>query len=231
MNIALIDDHSLFAEGLKTLLSDFEPEPHVSVYHDCESALNAANDEVVDLVLLDYYLSGLSQLEALDAVRQHFPHARIVVVSALDDASLIRKIIEAGAAGFIPKTATYAVLTAALQLVAAGGTYLPAEALEETAPKPEPSVDATVDGCTGLDCLSKRQQEVLLQVVQGMPNKKIAQNLNISEHTVKAHVSASFRLLGVSNRTEAVYAAAKLQRESLARQVAGGDDQQINREV
>ena len=218
MNIALIDDHGLFAEGLKTLLSDFTPEPHVSVFHDCESALNTVRDDSVDLVLLDYYLSGLSQLEALDAVRDHFPHASIVVVSALEDASLIRKIIDAGAAGFIPKTASYAVLTAALQLIAAGGTYLPTEALEETAPTSLPTLAATVDGATGLDCLSKRQQEVLLQVVQGMPNKRIAQNLNISEHTVKAHISASFRLLGVSNRTEAVYAAAKLQRESLARQ-------------
>ncbi len=219
MNIVLIDDHSLFAEGLKTLLSDFKPEPRVVIHPSCECALNTADTESVDLILLDYYMSGLSELDALAAVRRHFFNARIVVVSAVDDPAIIRAIIEAGAAGFIPKTATYAVLTAALHLVAAGGTYLPAEALEEAPPKADRPVDAVVDGNVGLDCLSRRQQEVLLQVVQGMPNKKIAQNLNISEHTVKAHVSASFKLLGVSNRTEAVYAAAKLQRESLARQL------------
>lgn len=219
MNIVLIDDHSLFAEGLKTLLSDFKPKPRVVIHPSCECALNAADTESVDLILLDYYMSGLSELEALEAVRRHFSNARIVIVSAVDDPAIIRAIIEAGAAGFIPKTATYAVLTAALHLVTAGGTYLPAEALEDAPPKADRPVDAVVDGNVGLDCLSRRQQEVLLQVVQGMPNKKIAQNLNISEHTVKAHVSASFKLLGVSNRTEAVYAAAKLQRESLARQL------------
>ena len=220
MNIVLIDDHSLFSEGLKTLLADFEPEPQVTMFPGCESAIASTEPESVDLILLDYYLSELSQLEALDAVRKHYVNARIVVVSAVEDPAVIRAIIEAGAAGFIPKTATYAVLTAAIHLVAAGGTYLPAEALDDASPVPGRPVDATVRGSAGLDCLSKRQQEVLLQVVQGRPNKVIAQNLKISEHTVKAHVSAAFKLLGVSNRTEAVYAAAKLQRESLAGRAA-----------
>ncbi len=216
MNIVLIDDHSLFSEGLKTMLVDFDPQPQVEMYPGCESAIKSANPEAVDLILLDYYLSGVSQLEALEVVRNHFINARIVVVSALEDPAVIRAIIEAGAAGYIPKSATYAVLTAAIHLVAAGGTYLPAEALDDALPVAGRPVDATVRGNAGLDCLSKRQQEVLLQVVQGRPNKVIAQNLKISEHTVKAHVSAAFKLLGVSNRTEAVYAAAKLQRKSLA---------------
>ncbi len=161
----------------------------------------------------------MTELVALDAIRRHFSNARIVVVSAEDDPVVIRSIIDAGAAGFIPKTATYAVLTAALQLVTAGGTYLPAEAFAEHgqskysrvargASPPEPLSHH------GLQGLSRRQREVLLLVVQGLPNKVIAQRLKISEHTVKAHVSASFKLLGVSNRTEAVYVAARMQRDA-----------------
>lgn len=220
MRIVLVDDHSLFAEGLKTLLSDLDPTPHVSLCRSCEDALLIEPSDPVDLILLDYYLPGLSALAALDALRRHFTNARIIVVSAENDPLVIRSIIDAGAAGYIPKTATYAVLTAAVHLVAAGGTYLPPEALDDVEPKQRSRGDENATAREpltgrGLGCLSKRQREVLRLVVQGLPNKLIADRLRISEHTVKAHVSASFKLLGVSNRTEAVYVAAKMQREPL----------------
>lgn len=217
MKILMVDDHNLFAEGLRTLLSDFEPRPDITMCVSCELALDTPDPETIDLILLDYYLAGISELTALKRLREKFINSRIAVVSAVDDPAVIRKIIDAGAAGFIPKTSTFAVLSAALKLVLSGGTYLPPQALDETnhalVPIPVPRNE-------GLDCLSKRQREVLLQVVQGKPNKVIARSLDISEHTVKAHVSASFRLLGVRNRTEAVYAAAKLQREAMEKAVS-----------
>ncbi len=226
VKILLIDDHSLFAEGLRILLKDFDQQVQLVCCNSCEAALEQPEPETVELILLDYYLPGISGVEALSALRDYCPNSRITVVSALDDPKHIRRIIDAGAAGFIPKTSTFAVMSAALHLVLAGGTYLPPQAIEE---KPRNQVEnhhldlhhvdahhADVHdgaGRTGLDCLSVRQREVIMQVVQGKPNKVIARTLDISEHTVKAHISASFKLLGVSNRTEAVYAAAKLYRD------------------
>lgn len=219
MRILLIDDHSLFAEGLRILLKDFDQAVRLACCNSCELALQQPDPEKVELILLDYYLPGLSGVQALSALREYCPNSRIIVVSALDDPRDIRQIIDAGAAGFIPKTSTFAVMSAALHLVLAGGTYLPPQAIEEKTSRGHGQRDGhgNLYG-GGLDCLSQRQREVLMQVVQGKPNKVIARTLDISEHTVKAHISASFKLLGVRNRTEAVYAAAKLNREERERQ-------------
>lgn len=214
MKILLVDDHNLFAEGLRTLLSDFEENPEIIVCGSCEEALEIVPPDSIDLILLDYYLSGISGVEALHKLRGKFSDSQIAVVSAEDDPEVIREIIENGAAGFVPKTSTFAVLSAALRLVLSGGTYLPPETLGEAAPALANRPKNERGQPDGLECLSKRQREVLQQLVQGKPNKVIAKNLQISEHTVKAHISASFRLLGVRNRTEAVYAAAKLQEEA-----------------
>lgn len=201
MRILLVDDHSLFAEGLQKLLRDIDSEPSFSLCDSVDAALLLDDPQSVDLVLLDFNLRGTSGFDALRVLREHCPNALITVVSAEDDIAVIRGIVEAGAVGFIPKRYTYVQLTEALRVVLDGGTFLPEEAL---AGDKEPEGDA-------LDGLSRRQREVFMQVIQGKPNKVIARNLDISENTVKAHVSASFRLLGVSNRTEAVYAAARLQ--------------------
>ncbi len=215
MKILLIDDHSLFAEGLRILLKDFDQSVQLICCNSCEAALEQPDPETIELILLDYYLPGLSGVEALIRLRDYCPNSRITVVSALDDPRHIRSIIDAGAAGFIPKTSTFAVMSAALHLVLAGGTYLPPRAIEET--HVLDSSDSVSEGqgriTNRLDSLSQRQREVIMQLVQGKPNKVIARTLDISEHTVKAHISASFKLLGVKNRTEAVYATAKLYRD------------------
>ncbi len=224
MKILLIDDHSLFAEGLRVLLKDFnqtvDKPVQLASFNSCEQALEEPDPDSVELILLDYYLPGLSGVKALSALREYCPNSRIIVVSALDDPQHIRQIIDAGAAGFIPKTSTFAVMSAALNLVIAGGTYLPPQAIDSkggTTARAHHHNQSDQDAGAGLDCLSQRQREVLMQVVQGKPNKVIARTLDISEHTVKAHVSASFKLLGVKNRTEAVYAAARLYRQDLDR--------------
>jgi DNA-binding NarL/FixJ family response regulator len=211
MRILLVDDHSLFAEGLQTLLRNIDSEPVFSLCASVDMALQIDEPDTVDLVLLDFHLRGTSGFEALRVLREHCSNALITVVSAVDDVTIIREIVEAGAVGFIPKSYTYAQLSEALKVVLGGETYLPEEALYSAG-----GVSADNAYNNALEGLSRRQREVFMQVIQGKPNKVIARNLDISENTVKAHVSASFRLLGVSNRTEAVYAAAKLQGKTVA---------------
>lgn len=209
MRILLVDDHVLFRDGLKLLLSGLAPGKQFEEAGSCEAALSLAPEPAPDLILLDMNLPGVSGREALRVIRNHY-QAPVVVLSGEDDARLVRQVVEDGAAGFIPKSSTQQVMIAALQLILAGGTYVPPCALS-TVLIEEVSV-APGDETSPLSHLSDRQRDVLKRVVQGKPNKRIASELDISEATVKAHLSAAFRALGVRNRTEAVFAVAQLER-------------------
>lgn len=204
MNILLIDDHDLFREGVKLLLTGLTEKLAFTEAADCETALALGDTCRFDIVLLDFHMPGLHGLPALQALRAKFEDAVIVVLSGEDQPALIRQVIEQGAAGFIPKGSTHAVLLAALRLILAGGTYLPPHALAgQSHTSPDVNSGGTLKG------LTQRQLETLKLAIQGKANKVIARDMGISEATVKAHLALCFRVLGVSNRTEAVFAATK----------------------
>jgi DNA-binding NarL/FixJ family response regulator len=209
VRILLIDDHDLFREGLKYLLPVLDDSVQYFEAGSMDCALQLDPEVDIDLVLLDFYMPGVNGMEALDRCRERFESASLVVVSGEEDPRIIRNTIERGAAGFIPKSSSREILLSALRVVLGGGTWLPAYALKPAGQMnlmPVPQV--AVDDATRQ--LSRRQFEVLMKAVQGKSNKTIAKELDISDHTVKAHLSVAFRILGVQNRTEAVYAAAKL---------------------
>jgi DNA-binding NarL/FixJ family response regulator len=206
VRILIIDDHALFRQGLRFLLRDLDADLEIVEAADCAQAC-ALTGESFNVVLLDLHMPGVAGLDALDAVRQAFEATRIVVLSGEEDPRQVRRAIDAGAAGFIPKSSTPEVLLSALRLVLADGVYLPAVALKGIGGPDGGS--AAMDADRLGDALSDRQVDVLRKAVQGKANKVIARELGISEGTVKAHLSAAFRALGVHNRTEAVYAAAR----------------------
>ncbi len=236
LKILLVDDHHLFRAGLRLMLSEFEPTLECAEAGSCEEALLIADTRSYQLVLLDLHLEGASGTQALRALRQHFESAAVVVLSGEEHPMTIRQCIEAGAAGYIPKSCSPAVMMAALRLVVAGGTYLPPNMLVAMAAAPAmpvavtaglgmaPSASAIAEESghtpTLLTHLTDRQSETLKLAIQGKPNKVIAREMAISEATVKAHLATAFRVLGVRNRTEAVYAAA---RQGLALPSAGQD--------
>ncbi|HVJ11632.1 MAG TPA: response regulator transcription factor, partial [Burkholderiales bacterium] len=150
-----------------------------------------------DLVLLDLGLPGCEGLEAVSRFRSKFPSVPLVVLSGTCDRASIIGAFDAGAIGYIPKTSKPDVMIAALKLVAAGGTYVPPEALEGAMERPD------------LD-LTRRQKDVLRLILKGYNNQRIATELAISPATVKQHAHAIFTALGVSTRAEAVIAAARL---------------------
>lgn len=209
MNVLLVDDHELFRSGLKFLLADLVENISFFEAPSCAVAVELAAKTRFDIVLLDLNLPGVSGLDALALLRERVEEAIIVVVSAEEDREVIRQIIDAGAAGYIPKASSHAIMMAALRLVLAGGVYLPPHTL--TAKMPEPQDSGAEDGNQiSVKHLTERQIETLRIAMQGKANKVIARELNISEATVKAHLSSVFRALGVKNRTEAVFAAAKI---------------------
>lgn len=214
MRILLIDDHDLFREGLKYLLPVLDDGVQYFEAGSLDAALQLEHElgqhTPIDLVLMDLQMPGIKGMDALVKCRQCFENASLVVVSGEDDPRIIRESIEKGAAGFIPKSSSRQVLETALKVVLAGGTWLPDYALQPVVPMTA-SDDDLKEGAVSQ--LSQRQFEVLMKAVQGKSNKIIARELDISDHTVKAHLSVAYRVLGVHNRTEAVYAAAKLRFE------------------
>lgn len=211
MNILLVDDHALFRSGLKFLLQQLDTGLVLDEAGNCTQALERAAARRYDLVLLDLNMPGVSHLDALAALRDAVPDAPVVVLSGEADPNVVRAAIERGAMGFIPKSATPEVLIEALRLVLAHGVYLPLEVLTMSAPAAQPAAAAPSggDGAAAQPGLTPRQLEVLRYVIQGKPNKVIARELNLSEGTVKTHLSSVLRAFGARNRTEAVYAAAK----------------------
>lgn len=209
MRVLLVDDHDLFRQGLKFLLGDLDRSIAFFDAASSECALAWAREAPMDLVLVDLHMPGANGMDALGAMRAAFEASAVVVLSSEDDPRLIRQAIEMGASGFIPKSSTPQVMIAALRLVLAGGTYLPPHVLlgfSGAAPEAAPP-EVSAHSVDGLSC---RQLEVLMKVVQGKANKVIARELHLSEGTIKAHLSAAFRALGVQNRTEAVFVAAKV---------------------
>lgn len=208
MKVLIVDDHELFREGLKFLLQDLTSDISFLEAGSCASACSLNNAADADIILLDYYLPDTEGLSGIQQLQRTFKQAIIVVLSSEDKPEIIHQAISEGASGFIPKSSSQPVMIAALQLVLAGGIYLPPHVLRSTRPAQLlTNSESETDELGAI--LSGRQRSVLLSAIRGRPNKEIARELNISEGTVKAHLSSAYRQLGVSNRTEAVFAAAK----------------------
>lgn len=204
MRVLLVDDHPVIHEIMWAVLARALNPKSIFVAKDMPEALDRAQQvKQLDLVVLDLGLPGCSGIEALTQFRRSLPRPAVVVLSAIEDSEAVIAAFDAGARGYIPKTATVDVMMAALSLVAAGGTYVPPEMLRKHSPK------SSYEALAHLD-LSHRQIEVLHCLVRGLPNREIAQELGISESTAKQHVRAVLRALGVSTRTEALIASARL---------------------
>ena len=205
MKILLADDHALFREGMRHVLRQLTDGVEIIEASDCAQALDAADaHEDIALVLLDLNMPGRNGFAALETLSREHLTLPIVVLSGSENRADMQRALEGGAMGFIPKSATAAVMLSALRLVLAGGVYVPPELVQpgegEPAPTPAESRPA----------LTPRQIDVLARVVEGKRNKAIGVELGLSEATVKAHITAVFKALRVTNRIQAVRAAERL---------------------
>jgi DNA-binding NarL/FixJ family response regulator len=201
MRVLIVDDHPLYREGLKALLMGLEPElVAVGVGSVSEAVESAAREPAFDLVLLDMNLPRVGGLEALRQIKAAFEGAVVVVVSGDEDPALVMQTIDAGAAGYIPKSTDSALTIQALRVVLAHGVYLPAGILAAGAGP----LGSRAPGPVAIPELSPKQRSVLDRLLQGKSNKVIARELDIAEGTVKAHLWAVYQLLGVSSRTQAM---------------------------
>lgn len=208
MHVLLVDDHAVARCGTKFLLDGLAADLVFLEAETVEGALVHA-DKRVDLILLDLGMPGVNGLAAISAMRAAFASSRLVVLSANDDPNVVLAAIKLGAAGFVPKGMVGDALSLAVRLVLAGEVFLPSQLLKSfNVPDAEPCVadDAAATPVFRPEGLSDREFEVLQKVIQGKPNKVIARELKLSEHTIKHHLGNVFRVLGVRNRTEVGYA-------------------------
>ena len=207
MHVLIIDDHPLFRQGVCSILQQMDSGCvciEAENWRAGKEMLKSGN--APDLVLLDIKLPDINGIDALKLLRTSHPILPVVMLSASDDPAIMRSALDVGALGFLPKSSTNEVIVKAIQLVLAGGIYVPPEALS---PAGNNEASATVNKYEGDFSITRRQAEVMDLIIQGQPNKIIADKLGLSENTVRGHVSAIFKILGVTNRTEAAYAIAK----------------------
>jgi DNA-binding NarL/FixJ family response regulator len=201
VNCLLVDDHTLFREALALLMSTRHPEVRLHQAARLSEALaSLAATADLELVLLDLALPDSQGLATLAALRAAAPMPRVIVLSADDRVETVLAAIDAGAAGFIPKSADIVTLEQALNIVLHRGVFIPPAALLQAGPIGIPAPPP----------LTPRQTEVLRLLVEGQSNKVIGRVLGLSPSTVRTHVEALFGRFGVHNRTQAVVAAARL---------------------
>jgi DNA-binding NarL/FixJ family response regulator len=201
LKILVVDDHALVREGLRQVLKGLDEQLEVLEASQCSRAFElAAMHPDLDLVLLDYQLPGMNGLEALAVFGQRHPELPVVMISGSVDPRMVRQVMALGAAGFIAKASLSSELLTILQVVLDGQIYVPPEFLAALPASPE------FDACTEPQ-LTSRQHEVLGLMLAGCSNKEIGVTLDLSDETVKNHVSAVLRAFGVQTRMQAVLAA------------------------
>ena len=205
--LVIADDHPLFRGALREAVTGLFERMDIAeagTFNEVAELIERSSD--VDLVLLDLTMPGVRGFSGLMYLRAQYPGVPVIVVSANDDPAAIRRCMQFGASGFIPKTLGVEAMRAAISRILGGGVWTP------------PDVDLSAGSDTEIAALMARmatltpqQVRVLMMLSEGLLNKQIAYQLGVSEATVKAHVSAILQKLGVESRTQAVIAAAKIE--------------------
>ncbi len=202
MKVLLADDHNLFREGLRMILADLIEETlEVIEVKNFPLALAAIEaDNSVDIALVDFHMPGMDGVSGIEALKRLSPDLHVIVVSGSEEADDMRRALEAGAVGYISKASSSAVMVGAIRAVLNG------EAVSNTT-LPEASARPLSQAC---QALTPRQKTVLIMAREGKTNKEIARELDLAEITIKLHMTAILRTLGVGNRTQAAIKALNL---------------------
>ena len=216
--ILIADDHPLFRAALRGAAADAIADLQVREAESLDGVLAALeSDPNIDLVLLDLHMPGNHGLAGLAAIRAQHPGVAVVVVSANDDPRVIRRALDHGAAGYLPKSIGLAELRDAIRTVLACEQWLPPALRGAVSNAHSSSDDSRL--AARLASLSPQQFRVLVLVAEGLLNKQIADRLDIQERTVKAHLTAIFERLGVRNRTQAGVVLRELELSDPSRQI------------
>jgi DNA-binding NarL/FixJ family response regulator len=201
MNIVIADDHALFRSGVRQLLGQEFPDASFMEAGSLEDMLSAVPIEAApDLFMVDLNMPGVGGVDAIAALIDVFPRSKIVILSASEERRQIGAALAAGLNGYIPKCMTSGEILAALKSVLSGSTYVPVSLTRREAYPWEGHPRKRLDDFD----LTQRQRHVLDEVLLGKSSKEIGRTLDITENTVKIHLAALYRALGVRSRSEAI---------------------------
>jgi DNA-binding NarL/FixJ family response regulator len=204
MKLLIVDDHPVLREGLAALLRQAGPDAEVLQARNApEGLILVENNSDLDVVVLDLMMPGMDGWHAISEFGRRRPDLPIIVLSSSEDPQDARKALALGALGYVPKSASQHVLLSAIRIVLNGDLYVPPLVLNEPAGAVDRPSGRTDEGASRL---TPRQIEILQMLSRGQPNKTIATTLDLSEKTVKAHITAIFKALNVVNRTQAAAA-------------------------
>lgn len=213
MKILLVDDHVLFREGMRYVLQQLPETVEILEAGNLPDALKLAEQHPEsDLALLDLHMPGSEGAVSIKFFHQRYPYIPLIVVSGEEGRNVMEKVMASGASGFVCKNSSSVVMLGALNLVLAGGVYIPPQMLQRHAALAEREVPP-VDGRsarTNEYGLTARQLQVLTHLAKGSSNREIAEQMCIAEGTVKIHVAAAYQALRVCSRMEAVRVAKQL---------------------
>ncbi|MCU0832102.1 MAG: response regulator transcription factor [Rhizobiaceae bacterium] len=206
LKVIMADDHPLFRGAMRAALTGLDPNAEIIECGDFDAARKALNDHPdADIVLLDLSMPGVSGLSGLVTVRAVSPNIPVAIVSATEDAATIRRALNLGASGYVSKSSTMEQIRKSISAILDGEISVPAHINLDADDDPE-----IRDLINRLKSLTRQQTRVLGMLSQGLLNKQIAYELDVSEATVKAHVSAILQKLGVESRTRAVIRLSKI---------------------
>jgi DNA-binding NarL/FixJ family response regulator len=207
----IVDDHPAITEALGAALLSL----HVFQGIDKETSVAAAlrrfaDGATYDLVLLDLHLTDAAGLDTIVSVREASPSTPVVIFSADESSATITAAFEQGVQGYVPKSAPMSVVVNAIRMVLSGGTYIPPQAVRMLGYEPRPMTNAVTLTSSPMPSLSPRQREVMHYVLQGLPNKVIANRLAMADGTVKTHLNTVYRMFSVNSRAQLILKARDL---------------------
>jgi len=210
LNLLVVEDHALVREGLLATLKNLGAETRTFGVPDANDAIGVLESQDIDMMILDLMLPGTKGQTFLPLVRRRFPTVPVVILSALDDADTVSRVMKAGASGFVSKSGSSGELLEALRAVLSGEIYLP--------PKLQELMNRSESAHGGGKSLAQRfgltaaQARVMELLAEGRSNRQIGELLGLTEGTVKIHVSAIMKAMGVANRSEAALMASRKRR-------------------
>lgn len=216
MKFLIADDHELFLQGLEFILRKEYPQAEIvsaKNYTEIFAILEECKD--FDLILTDLAMPGADWLEAIEKIHKLCPELPIIIISAVFEREILQKTYDLGVSGYVSKAFPNNLIIGAINLVLAGGVYIPPEILQMSVASPSAAVQKLVKDLNQTQVksdknLTPRQTDVLRCMAEGLSNKQIAYKLNVSEGTVKIHITLLMRTLEVTNRTAAVRKATQL---------------------
>lgn len=225
MKILIADDHELFLKGLEFILRENLNNVELTTAHSYTDIFSILEDrQDFDLIITDLAMPGANWLSAINKIYQTLPETPIIIISAVFDKEILQQTLDIGVAGYIPKNASNNLIISAINLVLAGGVYIPHELLYSTkntpvtkekqkeyiAPLKTLEKISSNNHETPHKGLTERQIDIVKCIAEGLSNKQIAYKLSLTEGTVKVHITVILKILNVKNRTSAVIKAAKL---------------------